>query len=97
MYRPCIGKSEVVDATNFVRKSLRIVRVRARLCAAGRVFDASLGKFIVNRNELIASNIYLRPPVAEQVRIRTHQRVPFSYKHVPGHFSSIVPILSVFY
>lgn len=36
VYRPCIEKSVVVEATNFDCKSLWIVRVRARLCAAGR-------------------------------------------------------------
>ena len=36
VYRPCIEKSVVVEATNFDSKSLWIVRVRARLCAAGR-------------------------------------------------------------
>ena len=36
VYRPRIEKSVVVETTNFDCKSLWIVRVRARLCAAGR-------------------------------------------------------------
>jgi len=61
------------------------------------VFDASLGKPIVNRNELTASNMHMLPHVIEQVRIKILQPAPFSSKQVPGQFSSIVPILSVFY
>ena len=79
---------------------LQITMDSQSTCATLRrrtVFDASLGKPIVNRNELTASNMHMLPHVIEQVRIKTLQRAPFSSKQVPGQFSSIVPILSVFY
>jgi len=79
---------------------LQITMDSQSTCATLRrrtVFDASLGKPIVNRNELTASNMHMLPHVIEQVRIKILQPAPFSSKQVPGQFSSIVPILSVFY
>jgi len=79
---------------------LQITMDSQSTCATLRrrtVFDASLGKPIVNRNELTASNMHMLLHVIEQVRIKILQPAPFSSKQVPGQFSSIVPILSVFY
>jgi hypothetical protein len=79
---------------------LQITMDSQSTCATLRrrtVFDASLGKPIVNRNGLTASNMHMLLHVTEQVRIKILQPAPFSSKQVPGQFSSIVPILSVFY